>query len=57
MKKGRNFHILRISTTCGCQQVSFLIFPNLKRQPAAITKTKIEVFIKNIDIAINRNDH
>ena len=48
-KEGQDTHIVRISTTFGCQQVDFLIFPDLIRQSAAIVKTKIEVFIKNID--------
>ena len=56
-KKEWDIHIIRITTNFGCQQVRFLIFPNLIRQPAAIVKTKIEVFIKNIDIAISRNWH
>ena len=56
-KEGRDIHIIRITTNFGCQQVKFLIFFNVIRQPAAIVKTKIEVFIKNIDVAINRNDH
>ena len=60
-KEGQDIHIFRISTTFGCQQVNFLIFPDIIRQSAAIVKTKIEVFIKKlillltIDIAINRN--
>ena len=58
-KEGQDIHIYRISTTFGCQQVNFLIFPDI-RQSAAIVKTKVEVFIKNIDwmtidIAISRN--
>ena len=48
-KDGQDIHIIRITTTFGCQQVNFLIFPELIRQPAAIVKTKIKVFIKNID--------
>ena len=32
-----------------CQQVIFLIFPDIITQSTAIVKTKIEVFIKNID--------
>ena len=42
-------HIIRITAIFGCQQVNFLIFPNFIRQPAAIVKTKIEGFIKNLD--------
>ena len=56
-KEGRDIHIIRITTNVGCQRVSFFIFFNLIRLRAAIVNTKIEVFIKNIDIAINRNDH
>ena len=56
-KKDEIIHIIRITTYFGCQQVKFLIFFNVIRQPAAIVKTKIEVFIKNIDVAINRNGH
>ena len=48
-KEGQDIHIVRISTTFECQKVSFLIFPHLIRQSAAIAKTKIEVFIKNLD--------
>ena len=48
-KEGQDIHIVRISTTFGCQQVNFLIFPDIIRQSAAIVKTKIEVFIKKID--------
>ena len=48
-KEGQNIHIIRITTTFGCQQVNFLICPNLIRHPTAIVNTKIEVFIKNID--------
>ena len=47
VKKGQDIHILRI--TFGCQQVNFLIFPDIITQSTAIVKTKIEVFIKNID--------
>ena len=59
-KEGQDIHLTRITKTFGCQQVNFLIFPNIIRQPAAIVETKIEVFIDNIDwrtidIAINRN--
>ena len=56
-KEGRDIHIIRITTNFGCQRVSFFIYLNLIRLCVAIVKTKIEVFIKNIDIAINRNDH
>ena len=48
-KEGQDIHIVRISTTFGSQQVIFLIFPDHIRQSAAIVKTKIDVFIKNID--------
>ena len=48
-KEGQDIHIIRITTTFGCQQVDFLIFPDLIRQPAAIAKTKIELLNKNID--------
>ena len=48
-KEGQDIHIVRISTTFGCQQVNFFIFPDIIRQSAAIVKTNIEVFIKNID--------
>ena len=47
--EGQDIHIIRITTTFGCQQVDFLIFPDLIRQPAAIAKTKIELLNKNID--------
>ena len=57
MKKKDEIFIIRITTNVGCQRVSFFIFLNLIRLRAAIVNTKIEVFIKNIDIAINRNDH
>ena len=45
-KEGQDIHIVRISTTFGCQQVNFLIFPDIITQSTAIVKTKIEVFIK-----------
>ena len=48
-KEGQDIFIIRISTTFWCQQVNFFLFPNHIRQPAAIVKTKLEVFIKNID--------
>ena len=48
-KEGQDIHIIRIITIFGYQQGTFFIFSDLIRQPAAIVKTKIEVFIKNID--------
>ena len=48
-KEGQDIHIVRISTASGRQQVIFLIFPDILTQSTAIVKTKIEVFIKNID--------
>ena len=48
-RKDKIFTLPRITATFGYQQVRFLIFLDLIRQPAAIVKTKIEVFIKNID--------
>ena len=58
MKKNDEiFILLELLLTLGVNKLVFLIFLNLIRKPAAIIKTKIEVFIKNIDIAINRNDH
>ena len=57
-KEGQDTHITGI--TFECQQVNFLIYPNLIRQPAVIVKTKIEVFVTNIDwrtinATINKN--
>ena len=46
-KEGQDIHMSRITTTFGCQQLNFSIFPDLIRQPAAIVQTKIKVFIKN----------
>ena len=48
-KEGQDIHIVGISTTFGCQLVTFLTFPHIIRQSTTIVKTKIEVFIKNID--------
>ena len=48
-KEGQDIHIVRITTTFERQKVIFLIFPHLIRQSAAFAKTKIEVFIKNLD--------
>ena len=45
-KEGQDIQLTRITKTFGCQQINFLIFPNI---PAAIVETKIEVFIDNID--------
>ena len=59
-KDEHDIHITRIITSFSSQQVTFLIFFDLIRQPPAISKIKIEVFIKKIDwktinIATNRN--
>ena len=40
-KEAQDIHIFRISTTFGCQQVKFFIYPDIKRESAAIVKTKI----------------
>ena len=48
-KEGQDIHISTITTTFGCQQLNFFIFPDLISQPAAIVQAKIAVFIKNID--------
>ena len=38
-KEAQDIHVVRISTTFGCRQVTFLIFPDIIRQSAAIVKT------------------
>ena len=48
-KKDKIFILSEFLLPSGANKLIFLIFPGIITQSTAIVKTKIEVFIKNID--------